>query len=198
MHKIIFATNNEHKLDEIRQILSGKFDVSGLKDIGFNGDIPETGKTLSENASIKSHFVYERFHTNCFSDDTGLEIEALDGRPGVYSARYAGEDGNARNNIRKVLNELKGTKNRKARFKTVVSLILDGREYQFVGEVEGRIIEDERGDVGFGYDPVFIPVGYDQTFAEMPSEVKNMISHRAKAMKKLTGFLNSFDGNENL
>ena len=189
MRKIIFATNNKHKLEEVQQILAGNFEVLGLNEIGFAGDIPETGKTLEENASIKSKFVFEKFGMNCFSDDTGLEIEALDERPGVYSARYAGEDGNAENNIAKILSELHGIENRKARFRTVVSLILDGKEHFFEGIANGQISDEKRGGVGFGYDPVFIPDGYNQTFAEMSSELKNTISHRKKAMDKLVAFL---------
>ena len=189
MRKIIFATNNKHKLEEVQQILAGNFEVLGLNEIGFAGDIPETGKTLEENASIKSKFVFEKFGMNCFSDDTGLEIEALDERPGVYSARYAGEDGNAENNIAKILSELHGIENRKARFRTVVSLILDGKEHFFEGIANGQISDEKRGGVGFGYDPVFIPDGYNQTFAEMSSELKNTISHRKKAMDKLVSFL---------
>lgn len=189
MNQIIFATNNEHKLQEIRHILKDQYEVFGLKDIGFSGDIPETGVTLAENASIKSKFVFEHFSMDCFSDDTGLEIDALEGRPGVYSARYAGEDGNVENNITKILSELHGIENRKARFRTVVSFILSGQEHLFEGIVEGKIIDDKRGTDGFGYDPVFIPDGYNQTFAEMSSELKNTISHRKKAMDKLVSFL---------
>ncbi len=193
MQHIIFATNNQHKLEEIRHILKDKFKVSGLRDIGYNGDIAETGLTLAENASIKSHFIYEKFGIDCFSDDTGLDVEALDGRPGVYSARYAGEDGNAKNNIRKLLNELEGVENRNASFKTVISLIMNGKEYLFEGKVSGEIIKNELGSTGFGYDPVFVPNGYDHTFAEMSSVLKNKISHRAKAMEKLIRFLNLND-----
>ena len=139
MKKIVFATNNQHKLEEIRHILKDRFEVSGLRDIGFFGDIPETGKTLSENARIKSQFVFNHFKTNCFSDDTGLEVDALNGRPGVYSARFAGEERNADKNVEKLLKELEGIENRKARFVTVISLILNGKEYLFDGRVEGRI-----------------------------------------------------------
>lgn len=189
MNTIVFATNNKHKLLEIQQILGDGFKVKGLQDIGFRGDIPETGTTLAENASIKSHFVFEKYNTDCFSDDTGLEIDALNGRPGVYSARYAGEDGNAEKNIEKVLYELSGKENRSARFKTVISLIINGKEHFFEGKVEGSIISEPRGVDGFGYDPVFVPTGYNQTFAEMPITLKNKISHRAKAVEKLAGFL---------
>jgi len=191
MKKIIFATNNVHKLKEIRQIFQDKYQVLSLKDIGFDEFIPETGKTIQENASIKSWFIFNRFGLSCFSDDTGLEIDALNGRPGVYSARYAGEEGSPEKNIIKVLKELQGVENRTARFRTVVSLILEGVEYKFEGSVEGRIIKEKRGVWGFGYDPVFVPSGYDLTFAEMPEELKNLISHRAMAIQKLGSFLKS-------
>lgn len=191
MNKIIFSTNNRHKLEEVRQILRKKYEVFGLQDIGFDGDIPETGKTLEENALIKSRFVNEHFNVDCFSDDTGLEIDALSGRPGVYSARYAGEEGNAEKNIEKVLAELEGVESRAARFKTIISLIINKEEYFFEGIVEGRIITERKGAEGFGYDPIFVPDGYNQTFAEMADKQKNKISHRGKAVDKLTKFLNS-------
>lgn len=186
---IIFSTNNRHKLEEVRHILGKQYHVLGLKDMGFEGDIPETGTTLSGNARIKSRFVHQLFGVDCFSDDTGLVIDALDGRPGVYSARYGGEQGNAEKNIARVLAELSGVKNRKARFVTVICLIYHQKEYFFEGKIEGRIIDAERGAQGFGYDPVFIPDGYDLTFAEMPPELKNTISHRALAVEKLAAFL---------
>ena len=189
MKKLIFATNNQHKLGEIKNILSGKYEVFGLKDIGFAGDIPEIGTTLQENASIKSKFVFEKYKMDCFSDDTGLEIDALGGKPGVFSARYAGEDGNSEKNIKKVLSKMAGSSNRKARFKTVISLILNGKEYFFEGKVDGRIIFKKRGATGFGYDPIFIPDGYKRTFAEMDLATKNKISHRAMASAKLVQFL---------
>jgi XTP/dITP diphosphohydrolase len=189
MEKIIFATNNLHKLDEVTQILRDKFNVLGLKDIGFDGDIPETGTTLEENAEIKSSFVHDRFGLDCFSDDTGLEIEALGGRPGVYSARYAGENGNAEKNMIKVLKEMEQVKDREARFRTSVCLILDGVTYFFDGIVEGTITRSKKGVGGFGYDPIFIPDGYDMTFAQMPAELKNSISHRGRAIEKLAHFL---------
>jgi len=189
MKKLVFATNNKHKLQEIREILIDEFEILGLKEFGVNDDIPETGKTLSENAAIKSGFIFKEFDIDVFSDDTGLEIDALDGRPGVYSARYAGEDGNSKANIKKVLNELQNETNRKARFRTVISLILDGKEYQFDGKVEGRITDKKHGSSGFGYDPIFIPDGYKETFAEMSNEEKNKISHRARATQKLVEFL---------
>jgi XTP/dITP diphosphohydrolase len=152
-------------------------------------DIEETGTTLEENARIKSQFVYDNYGFNCFSDDTGLEIEVLNGEPGVYSARYAGEDCSFDDNMNKVLKEMKGKENRKARFRTVISLILDGKEYQFEGEVKGKITTEKHGDKGFGYDPIFLPDGYSQTFAELDLEEKNRISHRGKAVVKLAGFL---------
>lgn len=187
--KIVFATNNIHKLAEVQQMLEAKYEVVGLKEIDFTGDIPETGETLEANASIKSKFVFEKYGLNCFSDDTGLEVDALGGRPGVYSARYAGESGNAEKNIEKLMQELEGIKNRKACFRTVVSLILDGKESFFEGVVYGEIIPEKRGGDGFGYDPVFAPDGYNETFAEMSASMKNTISHRARAVKKLLDFL---------
>ena len=193
MKKIVFATNNAHKLEELRNILSGKYQVLGLSDIGFNDDIPETGDTLAENATIKSQHIFDRFDIDCFSDDTGLEVDALDGQPGVYSARYAGENCTYEQNVAKLLDKLKGETNREARFKTVISLILDGTEYQFEGRVEGMITKERHGAKGFGYDPVFLPDGYSQTFAEMPSGVKNKISHRGKAVAKLVEFLSKQD-----
>jgi XTP/dITP diphosphohydrolase len=190
MKKIVFATNNAHKLEELRNILSGKYQVLGLSDIGFHDDIPETGDTLAENATIKSQHIFKRFHIDCFSDDTGLEVDALDGQPGVYSARYAGENSTYEQNVDKLLLELKDSENRTACFKTVVSLILDGTEYQFEGKVKGTITKEKHGTKGFGYDPVFLPDGYDKTYAEMPAELKNKISHRAKAVSGLVAFLN--------
>ena len=189
MEKLIFATNNEHKLEEIKKILKEKYKVLGLKEYGFEGDIPETGITLSENAFIKSDFIFKRFDIDVFSDDTGLEIDILNGEPGVYSARYAGEDGNSEANIKKVLEKMKGNKKRNARFKTVISLIVNSKEQQFEGKVEGQITTEKHGTSGFGYDPIFIPNGYSLTFAEMPLEEKNKISHRAKATAKLVDYL---------
>jgi len=189
MKKIVFATNNKHKLSEIKDILRDSFEVLSLSDIGFNEDIPETGETLSENASQKSFTIYDRYNIDCFSDDTGLEVDALDGRPGVYSARYAGEDCSFEDNVNKLLLELKEKDNRSAAFSTVISLILDGKEYQFEGRVEGQITNDKYGKGGFGYDPVFKPNGFDITFAEMDADIKNRISHRALATKKLIAFL---------
>ena len=189
MEKLVFATNNQHKLKEIRSILDGSFEVLGLSDIGCTADIPEEGTTLEENARIKARYVLENFRLDCFADDTGLEIVALNGRPGVHSARYAGNDCNAGNNIRKVLQEMEHEQNRKARFRTVICLLRKGAEHYFEGEVNGRIIREKRGDEGFGYDPVFIPDGYEVTFAEMPLEEKNKISHRGRATQKLIAWL---------
>jgi XTP/dITP diphosphohydrolase len=189
MRKIVFATNNIHKLKEIRELLKGDFEIVSLKDIGFEGDIPETGNTLKENASQKSHYIYDRYGLNCFADDTGLEVEALNGSPGVYSARYAGENCSYDDNVSKLLKELGNEKNRKAAFKTVISLIFDDKEYFFEGKVDGVITKEKHGEGGFGYDPVFQPNGYNKTFAEMELEQKNKISHRGKATLKLVEFL---------
>ena len=189
MRKLVFATNNGHKLEEIRSILSGRIEILGLKDIGCETDIPEDGKTLEENAAIKARFVYNTYGMECFADDTGLEIEALSGRPGVHSARYAGEECNSFNNILKVLSELEGHTNRRARFRTMICLIEKGKEHFFEGKAEGQIIREMRGTEGFGYDPVFIPDGFETTFAEMPLVEKNSISHRGRATEKLIAWL---------
>lgn len=193
MKKIVFATNNLHKLSEAKALLKNIFDIVSLKELGFEGDIPETGETLAENASQKSHFIFEQYGVDCFADDTGLEVDALEGEPGVYSARYAGEQATYEENVTKLLQQLKGESQRKARFKTVISLILDGKEFQFEGSVDGRILERRNGDSGFGYDPVFLPDGYMESFAEMPAELKNRISHRGKAVEKLVSFLKLSD-----
>jgi len=189
MKKLVFATNNPHKLEEVRAILQEKFEVAGLGDIGCTTDIPETGTTLQDNASIKSHFVVNHYKLDCFADDTGLEVEALGGRPGVYSARYAGENTSYEQNVDKLLSEMNHKENRKGRFRTVISLMMDYKEYFFEGVVDGRIIKHRKGNSGFGYDPVFVPDGYDQTFAEMDASLKNSISHRGKAIQKLADFL---------
>lgn len=186
---LVFATNNAHKLIEIRKIIPSGIEVEGLKDIGCEEDIPETAETLEGNADIKALFVYERYSRNCFADDTGLEVDALGGRPGVYSARYAGEDGNADKNILKLLREMRGVAMRKARFRTVISLVIDGEIMHFEGIVEGSILNERSGEDGFGYDPVFLPDGYEQSFAEMDLELKNSISHRGKAVRKLIEYL---------
>ena len=191
--KIVFATNNENKLRELQQILGNEIELLSLKDIHCFEDIPENSPTIEENSLDKANYVYENFKFDCFADDTGLEIEALDGRPGVYSARYAGDEKNMDKNIEKVLFELENKENRNARFKTVISLIINGKTYQFEGIINGKITKDKKGESGFGYDPVFLPDGYDITFAEMPAELKNKISHRGLAVQKLVGFLKELD-----
>jgi XTP/dITP diphosphohydrolase len=187
--ELVFATNNAHKLSEVRAIAGARFSIISLKKLGCFDEIPETGVTLTANALQKAKYIHDRFQCNCFADDTGLEIEALDGRPGVYSARYAGEHCSFQDNIQKVLRELQGATNRKACFKTVIALILDDKNYFFEGKIDGEIIETEKGMEGFGYDPVFKPLGYDKTFAEMSESEKNSISHRALATQKLNDFL---------
>ena len=189
--KLVFATNNRHKLDEVAAKIDGKIELLTLNDIGCYDDIEETGTTFKQNASIKSQFIYKKYNLDCFGDDSGLEIDALNGEPGVYSARYAGEHGNHAANIKKVLDNLEGETNRKARFRTVISLILNGKEHFFDGTVEGTIRTAPSGTDGFGYDPIFEPDGYNITFAEMSMDAKNQISHRAKAMEQLVSFLSS-------
>lgn len=189
MTEIVFATNNLHKLEEVRHLAGNDIRILSLKDIGCNEDIPEDADTLEGNASIKSHYISGKYGIDCFADDTGLEIDALGGRPGVRSARYAGEDCIAANNVKKVLAEMEGIADRRARFKTVISLIIKGQEMIFEGVVEGTILQAPRGTDGFGYDPVFMPDGKDKSFAEMSLEDKNKISHRARAIEKLIGHL---------
>ena len=190
--KLVFATNNAHKLEEVAAILGDKVELLSLNDIGCQTDIPETAETLEGNALLKSSYIYKNYHLDCFADDTGLEVEALNGAPGVYSARYAGGEGHdAQANMLKLLHELDGKGNRKAQFRTAISLILDGKEYLFEGVIKGEIIKEKRGDSGFGYDPVFMPEGYDRTFAELGNDIKNQISHRALAVQKLCEFLQS-------
>ena len=187
--KIVFATNNAHKLSEVSAVLGNDFELVTLREVGITEDIPETGATLDENASIKARYVYERTGLNCFADDTGLEVEALGGAPGVHSARYATDGHDFAANNRKLLRELEGKVNRKARFRTVISLIVDGVERQVEGIVEGEITTSESGAEGFGYDPLFMPEGYDRTFAEMSADEKNAISHRGRAVKNLEALL---------
>jgi XTP/dITP diphosphohydrolase len=187
--KLLFATNNKHKIREISDIISNNFTIIGLADVNITEDIPEEAETLADNALFKARYVHERTGMNVFADDTGLEVEALGGEPGVYSARYAGEGKSFDDNINKLLNRLEGVEERKARFRTVIALILDNMEYMFEGSVEGEILSERKGTGGFGYDPVFRAAGYDQTFAEMPLTEKNRISHRAVAMRKLLNFL---------
>ena len=190
MNELIFATNNQHKLTEIQSIIGDSFVLKSLQQIGCTEDIPETAPTLEGNALLKARYVYDQYGKNCFADDTGLEVEALDGRPGVYSARYATDGHDFEANIDKILLELSGVKNRKARFRTVIALILDGSVSYFEGIVNGEIISERKGVKGFGYDPVFLPDGFTDTFAEMPLDEKNKISHRARAVNKLVEFLN--------
>jgi XTP/dITP diphosphohydrolase len=187
--KLVFATNNPHKLKEIQPLLGDQITLVSLNDIGHTTDLPEEQETLEGNAYQKAKYVYDHYELNCFADDTGLEVEAINGLPGVYSARYAGENKNPQANIDKLLKELNGIENRKARFRTVISLIVDSRERRFEGIVNGKIIEKMRGSEGFGYDPVFQPEGYDITFAEMPLDEKNTISHRSRAINKLADYL---------
>jgi len=205
--KIVFATNNQHKLSEIRSILGESIEVLSLKDIGCDVDIPETGKTLEENALQKAQYVYDHYHISVFADDTGLEVDALNGAPGIYSARYASMEVGAHEashdaeaNMSRLLRELGENNNRRARFRTVIALILKKdvcpcgctsikEIHQFEGIVEGQIIKERRGGEGFGYDPIFQPDGYEETFAELGMEIKNHISHRARAVKKLADFL---------
>lgn len=190
--KLVFATNNQHKLDEVRKITTGYTEIVSLSDIDCHDDIPENANTLEGNALQKARYIKEHFGYDCFADDTGLEVEALDNAPGVYSARYAGPGHDSEANMNKLLHEMEGQTNRKARFRTVIALILDGKEYLFEGIVNGTIIQEKRGGSGFGYDPLFMPDNYSQTFAEMGNEVKNQISHRAEAVKKLTAFLSNY------
>ena len=190
--KIVFATNNKHKLEEIKDILGKDFEIVSLDEIGCHEDIPETGLTLEENARQKSTYIVEHYNHDCFADDTGLEVDALKGEPGVHSARYAeGTDHDSEANMRKLLSKMSNVKDRTARFRTVISLIINGVEHQFEGRVEGRIATEKHGTEGFGYDPIFIPEGYDKSFAELGEEVKNQISHRARAVKKLAEYLSS-------
>ena len=187
--KIVFATNNKHKLDEVQSLLGKEFELITLADCGITEEIPEEQDTLEGNASQKSHYLHNKMTVNCFADDTGLEVKALGGAPGVHSARYATDGHDFKANNQLLLENLKDSDNRSARFRTVISLILNGEEHLFEGIVEGRIIEKEEGEKGFGYDPLFVPNGYDRTFAQMTISEKNKISHRARATRKLVQFL---------
>lgn len=187
--KLVVATNNAHKLEEIAAILGNEMELLSLKDIQCDADIPETAETLEGNARQKAMFIYENYGMDCFADDTGLEVEALNGAPGVFSARYAGDGHDSEANMQKLLKELEGKENRKAQFRTAICLMMEGKEYLFEGIVKGEIIEEKRGGAGFGYDPIFVPEGYEQTFAELGNDVKNTISHRARAVEKLCTFL---------
>lgn len=190
MKNIVFATNNKNKLREIRDIVGSKYNILSLSDINCHEDIPETVDTIEGNALLKARFVKEKYGYDCFADDTGLEVEALDNRPGVYSARFAGEDCNSENNINKLLSELEGIENRKARFRTVIALIKGETEEEFEGVIYGNISHERHGEGGFGYDKVFVPENYEKTFAEMLPVEKNSISHRAKATRLLIEYLN--------
>ncbi|PID92911.1 MAG: non-canonical purine NTP pyrophosphatase [Bacteroidetes bacterium] len=187
--QIIFATHNTHKLEEVSQMLPPTLELISLAQLGFHEEIPETATTLEGNATIKSQTIYRRYQQPCFADDTGLEVEALGGRPGVHSARYAGPSQSFEANLRKLLREMEGHTNRKARFRTVISLFYDDKTYLFEGIINGIITPERAGTSGFGYDPVFLPDGYDQTFAEMDAATKNRISHRGLAFEKLRHFL---------
>ncbi|MEQ8519661.1 MAG: non-canonical purine NTP diphosphatase [Cytophagales bacterium] len=190
MKELVFATNNQNKVFEIKSLFKNlPFNIMSLKDINCKEEIPEPFETLEENALAKAKFVYNKFNLNCFADDTGLEISVLDGKPGVYSARYAGEPPNSEKNMAKVLEQLKGEKNRAAQFKTVIALILNGKDYYFEGIVKGAITYEKTGAKGFGYDPIFLPDGKTMTFAQMPIKDKNKISHRARAIDELVKFL---------
>lgn len=190
MKNIVFATNNKNKLREIRDIVGSKYNILSLSDINCHEDIPETADTIEGNALLKARFVKEKYGYDCFADDTGLEVEALDNRPGVYSARFAGEDCNSENNINKLLSELEGIENRKARFRTVIALLKGETEEEFEGVIYGNISHERHGEGGFGYDKVFVPENYEKTFAEMLPKEKNSISHRAKATRLLIEYLN--------
>lgn len=190
--ELVFATNNAHKLEEVQQMVGDKFILKSLNDIGCTDDIPETGVTFEENAKQKTDYLVSKYNVNCFGDDSGLEIKALDGEPGVYSARYSGSR-DMEKNIDLVLEKLQGKADRSARFKTIISLFVNGEQHFFEGTVEGRIINERTGTEGFGYDPIFIPNGYEKTFAEMSLEEKNKISHRSQAVAKLVDFLNNYN-----
>ena len=189
MRKLVFATNNAHKLEEVRAVLDNKIEIVSLNELGCYDDIPETADTLDGNALIKAAYVFNKFEMACIADDTGLEVEALNGEPGVYSARYGGEPHNAQKNMQKLLTNLKGIENRKAHFRTVIVLKDAERELYFEGTIHGHISETPSGAAGFGYDPVFVPDGYNKSFAELGPELKNKISHRALAVEELIRFL---------
>jgi len=187
--EFIFATGNAHKLSEVTSILPDRINLLSLKEVGYKKEIPEPYQTIEENAIHKAKVIYECYEKNCFAEDTGLEVEALNGDPGVYSARYAGEDCVAENNMNLLLANLEGVKNRKARFKTISALIVDGEIHTFEGIVEGQILGNKRGKNGFGYDPIFMPNGYSKSYAEMENDIKNKISHRSLSINKLCNFI---------
>ena len=186
---LIFATSNQNKVLEIQKILPKKFNIKSLKDLNYFEDVPENENTIEGNAIFKAKYIYEKFNINVFADDTGLEVEALNGEPGVHSARYAGTTRNSEKNIKKLLKNLKNVKNRNARFKTVIALIINNKLHTFSGIVEGYILDSPMGNNGFGYDPIFCPNGFDKSFAELTLKEKNLISHRSLAMKKLIDFI---------
>ena len=187
--KLVFATNNKHKLQEVRDIVGDRVEVLSLSDIDCNDDIAETADTLQGNALIKARYIYEKYGIDCFADDTGLEVEALDGAPGVYSARYAGEECDSEANMKKLLHNLTDKNNRNAQFRTVIALIIKGEEMFFNGIVKGTIATEKNGDSGFGYDPIFVPEGHSESFAQMSSEMKNSMSHRFRATQQLGDYL---------
>lgn len=187
--KLVFATNNKHKLEEVRAIVGDRVEILSLNDINCHDDIPETADTLQGNALIKARHIYEKYGMDCFADDTGLEVDALNGEPGVYSARYAGDECDSEANMLKLLDKLTGKSNRSAQFRTVIALIINGEEKLFNGIVKGIITEEKMGNSGFGYDPIFIPEGFSESFAQMSSEMKNSISHRYRATEQLSIYL---------
>ena len=189
---LVFATNNAHKLKEVQEMLPNSIQLVSLNDINCEEDIEETATTLVGNAALKADFITQKYGMNCFADDTGLEVVTLQGKPGVYSARYAGEPSNAENNMTKLLSEMAGVENRNAQFRTMICLNLDGNQYYFEGICKGRILTEKQGTAGFGYDPIFQPTGFEKSFAEMSSEDKNRISHRGLAIEKLVKFLTEY------
>ncbi|MBA4239887.1 MAG: non-canonical purine NTP pyrophosphatase [Sphingobacteriaceae bacterium] len=189
--KLIFATHNKNKLKEVKSLVPSSIELLSLDEINFHNEIEETADTIEGNALLKAKTIFEKTGINCFADDSGLLVDALNGAPGVYSARYAGEQKNDQDNMRKLLQELKDNPNRNAHFKTAMALIIDGKDYLFEGKIEGKIITEKLGANGFGYDPIFVPDGYNETFAQLDSETKNKISHRAKAIKQLLEFINT-------
>lgn len=194
--KLVFASNNKHKLEEAKIISNGKFEILSLNDINLHEEIPEDYDNLSENALQKANYIYDRYHINCFADDTGLSIEALNGEPGVFSARYAGNNCSYEDNMNKVLEKMKGIDNRKASFSTIIALILNGEKYLFEGKIEGEIALAPRGSNGFGYDPIFVPKNYSKSFAELSDVEKNSMSHRYLALQQLFIFLESIKNNK--
>lgn len=193
--KLCFATNNQNKLSEIQDLLGHQFELVGLKDIGCVEELAEDQETLEGNSLQKAQYVHDQYGVNCFADDTGLEVSALNGEPGVYSARYAGDQRNNADNMALVMNKLEAKANRRARFRTVITFIIESQQQQFVGVIEGEITKEQRGSEGFGYDPIFIPEGFDKTFAEMSQSEKNEISHRGQAVRKLVEYLKESNPN---